>query len=127
MAFVAGLAGCSSSKKASDEPDVAGAPAGVPVAAAARAAAEEEEVDVPLDQVPQNIKDAALAAVPGIVFTSAERETENGVVTYDLEGSLNGVAHEVEVTAAGVVVEIETGDDDDDDGDDDDGDDDDDR
>ncbi|MCA8960302.1 MAG: hypothetical protein KDC38_07300 [Planctomycetes bacterium] len=76
---------------------------------------EDDEVDVALDQVPQAIKDAAAAAVPGMVMTGAERETENGKVVYGIEGTLDGTPVEVEVTADGQVLEIETGADDDDD------------
>ena len=64
----------------------------------ARSHADEE---VSLDAVPQHIKDAALAAVPGLVLESAEREVEKGVLIYDLEGKAGGVRYEVEVTASG--------------------------
>jgi hypothetical protein len=80
---------------------------------------------ISLDAVPRHVKDAALAAVPGLVLERAEREVEKGVVIYDLEGKASGVRYEVEVTAAGKVTEIEKeddeseGDDRDDDGKDD--------
>ncbi len=83
-----------------------------------RAARADEKVA--LDAVPQQVKDAALAAVPGLVLEKAEREVEKGVLVYDLEGKAGGIRYEVEVTAAGKVTEIEKGDEDDDDDDDDD-------
>ena len=85
-------------------------------------------VDVALDQLPANVKAAAVAAVPGLVITESERETQkDGTVVYDVEGTANGKAYEIEVTAGGKVLEVESedahddksGDDDDDDGDDD--------
>jgi len=80
---------------------------------------DENEEAVALDQVPEAIKQAALAAVPGLVLKSAEKETEEGTLVYCLEGTAGGEAVEVEVRASDAsVVEIERGDDDDD-GDDD--------
>jgi hypothetical protein len=61
--------------------------------------------------VPESVKQAARAAVPGIVFVSAEKELENGAVVYSLEGTAGGRQHEVEVSADGKVLEIEHGDD----------------
>jgi hypothetical protein len=69
----------------------------------------EEEID--LSEVPADVLAAAKAAVPGFVPREAERETENGVLVYCLEGSAGGEACEVEVSASGKVLEIERGDD----------------
>lgn len=92
-------------------------PAGTPTASGPLLDDDEE---IPLDQVPQVVKDAALAAVPGLVLEEAEKETENGVVLYCLEGAAGGKEYEVEVTENGTVVEVEDeGDDDDDDDEDD--------
>ncbi len=86
---------------------------------------DENEVAVALDQVPEAIKQAALAAVPGFVLKSAEKETEEGTLLYCLEGTAAGEAVEVEVRASDAnVVEIERGEDDDGEGDDGEGDDD---
>ena len=77
---------------------------------------DENEVAVALDQVPESIKKAALAAVPGFVLTSAEKETEEGSLHYCLEGTADGEAVEVEVRASDAqVVEIERGEDEDED------------
>jgi hypothetical protein len=81
--------------------------------------AETAEVVIALDKVPAKVMAAGEKAVPGIVFTRVERELEKGVWVYDMEGTANGVAYEVEVTADGKVLEIEEEDDDDDDDDDD--------
>lgn len=74
---------------------------------------DEFEEEIPLGEVPDLVLDAAKAAVPGIVFEEAEREVEDGVTVYSLEGEAGGVEYEVEVTADGAVNEIETEADDD--------------
>ena len=77
---------------------------------------EDDDEEIALSEVPANVMAAAEKAVPGITFTSAEKETEDGVVIYEFEGTVNGKEYEVEVTAAGEVIEVEDdGDDDDDD------------
>ena len=83
---------------------------------------DENEEEVPLSDVPEAVMTAAKAAVPGSVFEEAEREVEDGVTVYCLEGEAGGVEYEVEVSADGTVLETEV---DDEDGDDDDGEDDD--
>jgi hypothetical protein len=74
----------------------------------------DDEEAVALDQVPDAIRKAALAAVPGLVLTGAEKETEEGTLVYCLEGTDGGEAVEVEVRASDArVLEIERGEDDD--------------
>jgi len=89
-----------------------------------QATADDDEVDgddeseeaVALSEVPEAIKQAALAAVPGLVLSSAEKETEEGSLHYCLEGTAGGEAVEVEVRASdSKVVEIERGEDGEDD------------
>ena len=76
---------------------------------------DESEEAVALSQVPEAIKQAALAAVPGLVLSSAEKETEDGTLLYSLEGTAGGEAVEVEVRASdSKVLEIERGEDDED-------------
>ena len=68
---------------------------------------EDDEVSIPLHQVPAVVLGAAERAVPGIVVESVEREVENGVTVYDVEGeSADGTEYEIEVTAAGEVLEV---------------------
>lgn len=75
---------------------------------------DENEVAVALDQVPEAVRKAALAAVPGFVLVSAEKETEEGELRYCLEGTADGESVEIEVNAGdSKVVEIERGEDDD--------------
>lgn len=77
---------------------------------------DETEEEIPLSEVPQSVKDAAIAAVPGLVLEEAE--VEDGVTVYDLEGEVAGEEVTVEVTAAGEVLEVEWDDDEDEDEDD---------
>jgi len=81
---------------------------------------DEDEEEIPLSEVPQVVKDAAAAAVPGIVLEEASRETEDERVIYELEGEANGTEYEIEVTEDGEVLEVEEDEEDDDEGDDDD-------
>lgn len=75
------------------------------------------ETEVPLDEVPNVVVQAAMEAVPGIELESAAVEEEDGETLYELVGMHDGERYEIEITAEGKVVEIETGEDDEDDGD----------
>lgn len=98
----------------------AGTEDAVNVADASRAvAAEEEDEDddenevlLAVDEIPAAIKAAATKAVPGLVVQEAERETEDGELVYCVHGTADGEFYEVEVSAAGKVLEIEEDDDD---------------
>ena len=70
----------------------------------------EGDEDVPLDQVPALVLNAALAAVPGMQVDAAEAEVEDGVLIYALAGTDGGEPVEVDVTDAGEVLKIERGD-----------------
>ena len=84
----------------------AGASSPAPKAAAAAEAGEDDE-KISLDAVPSGVRSAAEGAVSGIVFSAAERETENGTTVYTLKGAANGKKYDVEVNAAGKVIEVE--------------------
>lgn len=80
-----------------------------------------DDEDIALDLVPASVKQAAVAAVPGLVLQEAEKEIDGGITVYCLEGRVGSDEYEVEVSADGKVREIDKhdGDDkDDDDGDD---------
>ncbi len=128
VGFVAGVTGCNHpSSSGSDSSASSELQAGSPTPAAHRG--EEGAVSVPLAEVPAAVMSAAQGAVSGIVFTRAKREFEHGRMVYDMAGTMDGQAYEVEVTESGKVLEIELedGDDGDDNDDDNDGDDDDDN
>jgi len=65
------------------------------------------EKSIPLSEVPAAARDAATAAVEGIVLTEAEVEKEDGQLVYELEGKVGEKEYEIEVTADGKVLEIE--------------------
>jgi uncharacterized membrane protein YkoI len=71
---------------------------------------DEQERAIALADVPRAVLDAANAAVPGATWTSALIDTEGGVEVYELTGTAGGSEIEVEVDAAGKVLEIEHGD-----------------
>lgn len=73
---------------------------------------EEDEEEIPLSEVPDIVKEAALNAVAGLVLEEAARETEGDAIVYELEGEADGTEYEVEVSAAGKVLEVEIDDED---------------
>ena len=72
---------------------------------------EKEDEDIPLSQVPKNIKEIAGKAIKGIKFTEAELEDGN----YELEGYVGDVEYEIKITPEGKIIKIEKEDDDKDD------------
>lgn len=62
---------------------------------------------IPLEDVPAQVKTAAMNEVPGLEIRSVERDSENGVDTYEVNGVANGKKYEIEVTEAGRVLEVE--------------------
>lgn len=64
---------------------------------------KKEDEDIPLSQVPKNIKKIARKAVKGIKFTEAELEDGN----YELEGYVGDVEYEIEITPEGKIIKIE--------------------
>jgi uncharacterized membrane protein YkoI len=66
-----------------------------------------EEVEIPLEEVPAIVLEAAKEAVPGIVITEAEYEIEDGERIYELEGTLGDKEYEIEVSEQGKVLEVE--------------------
>ena len=67
--------------------------------------------DIPLSEVPKNIKKIARNAVKGIKLTEAEIEDGN----YELEGYVGDDEYEIKITPKGKVLKIEKEDDDKDD------------
>lgn len=74
-----------------------------------------QDQEIPLSEVPDVVREAALAAVPGLVLDEAEKEVEDGALLYSLEGTADGQRYCVEVTPTGKVLEVEPEDGDDDD------------
>lgn len=74
-----------------------------------------QDEDIPLSEVPEVVRKAALAAVPGLVLDEAEKEVEDGELLYSLEGQAGGQRYCVEVSPTGKVLEVEHEDGDEDD------------
>jgi uncharacterized membrane protein YkoI len=67
----------------------------------------EKELTVELAAVPAGVIAAATKALPGINLTDAEYEEEDGLMVYELEGTLGEARYEIEVTPEGEVLEVE--------------------
>ncbi|MCG5052977.1 MAG: hypothetical protein KA712_08450 [Myxococcales bacterium] len=83
---------------------------------------DDDGKKIPLADVPPAVLAAAAAALPGFVAEEVEVEVEDdGVTEYELEGTVSGVAHEVEIEVDGTgrILEVEVERDDDTDKDDD--------
>ena len=68
---------------------------------------EDDEIDVPVDELPDIIKQAVEAAVPGGDITEAELEMEDGQQVYEVTVEKDGQEFEVEVSKDGEVLEVE--------------------
>jgi len=91
---------------------------GVTLWAAVRNGGSEE--NIPLSNTPAKVIEAANNAVPGGEITEVEIEVEDGETIYEVEKVVDGVEYDIDVTADGVVKEVEKeGDDEDDEEDDD--------
>jgi uncharacterized membrane protein YkoI len=76
--------------------------------------ADDDEVEIPLKEVPKNVMELAKAKLKGIVFTEAEIEKKQDRTIYELEGKLNGVEYEIEITLnkKGEIIKVEVEEDD---------------
>jgi len=69
---------------------------------------KDDDVDIPLSEVPANIINIVQNTLPGISLTEAEKEIKKDVVIYELEGKLiNGKEYEIKITDSGTIVKIE--------------------
>jgi uncharacterized membrane protein YkoI len=69
--------------------------------------ADEDDDDLTIDQVPEPARSALLRLAAGAKIVAAERETQHGVVTYEVKWVVDGVEHEAAVTADGTLLETE--------------------
>jgi Peptidase propeptide and YPEB domain len=77
------------------------------VAMALSARADDKAQKIEPDKLPQKIKDAVKARLPGAEITSAEKEKENGEIVYDLELKHQGRKYEMDIKEDGTIIEIE--------------------
>ncbi len=69
----------------------------------------DDDVKVSISDVPTKVLDAANSKVSGGEITAVEKDVEDGVTIYDVVKVVDGVEYEIEVTAVGVVNEVEKG------------------
>ena len=71
-------------------------------------ACSDNEIDIPLSEVPGNIITIVQNTLPGISLTEAEKKVRKDVVIYELEGKLiNCKEYEIEITDSGTILKIE--------------------
>ena len=71
-------------------------------------ACNNDNDNISLTEVPANIITTVQNTLPGISLKSAEKEIKDGIVIYELEGSLiNGDEYEIKISEAGTIIEIE--------------------
>ncbi len=71
------------------------------------AGARDDEVKVPLDQVPKAVIDSVKAKFPTAELKGASKETENGKTSYEVTLSFKKANHDVTVTPEGKITGIE--------------------
>jgi hypothetical protein len=82
--------------------------AGVMLIAAGCGEVGEDDVPVPLDQVPASVVKIAEETLPGLKFDSAYKETKDGKEVFELRGKTKeGKIRDVEITADGKVIEVD--------------------
>jgi uncharacterized membrane protein YkoI len=67
----------------------------------------EEEKEVPLSEVPTPVLVAARGAVENIILSKAKIKEDDDQKMYILEGTSKGKSYEIDVSAAGRVLEVE--------------------
>jgi hypothetical protein len=63
--------------------------------------------DVPIEQLPEPVRQAVEDRFPGAQFRSAERETDDGATYYEVEIVHQGREYEVDVTPEGRILDVE--------------------
>ena len=68
---------------------------------------DDEEIDIPVDELPDSIAEAVSEAIPGGEITEAELEIEDGDKVYEVTVEKDGKEFEVELSLEGEVLEVE--------------------
>jgi hypothetical protein len=69
--------------------------------------ARADEKKIEADKLPRKVKVAIKERFPGCEITSAEKETEDGKVVYDIELKHKGRKYEMDIHEDGTIIEIE--------------------
>lgn len=67
----------------------------------------ELERAMPVSEVPALVRTTAINRLPGLQLTGAEPYLEDGEEAFELEGTIDGVTYDIEVTASGAIVDIQ--------------------
>lgn len=68
----------------------------------------ENEIDIPLSEVPAHIITIVQNTLPGISLTEAEKEVKGNDTIYELEGKLiSGEEYEIKISDTGTIIKIE--------------------
>lgn len=65
------------------------------------------ETTVPVAAAPEDLKAAAVARLPGLVISRAERLLKKGVTTWEFKGKVEGKVYEIVVDEKGGILEVE--------------------
>ena len=87
--------------------------AGAPAVTLLAQRQDRAKADVPLDQVPRAVLDAAEKEAPGIALDEAKRRDKKSGIIYKLEGTAGGREYEFKIDARGNVLDVEVDDEDD--------------
>lgn len=69
---------------------------------------KDNDIEIPLSEVPTSIVNIVQNTLPGISLTEAEKELKDGFIIYELEGELiNGNKYEIEIAENGTIIKIE--------------------
>ena len=68
---------------------------------------KDNDIEIPLSEVPASVITIVQNTLPGISLTEAEKEVKDDTVIYELEGKLiNGKEYEIEITENGTIIKI---------------------
>ena len=69
---------------------------------------KDNDIEIPLSEVPTSIVNIVQNTLPGISLTEAEKELKDGFIIYELEGELiDGNKYEIEIVENGTIIKIE--------------------
>ncbi len=69
---------------------------------------KDNEIDIPLSEIPAHIITIIQNTLPGITLTEAEKEIKDEITVYELEGKLlSGEEYEIKITETGTILKIE--------------------
>jgi len=68
----------------------------------------DDDVDIPITEVPANLVTIIQNTLPGITLTHAEKEIKNDTVIYEVNGKLiNGKEYEIKLKQDGTILKVE--------------------